>query len=81
MRKPLGATGRHLPRYRPDQHQLIRAAVDDAVGVELEPPATHATAPGDTRKLRGIPAIGYGVAGAIPGTAPHQWPDTGATRP
>lgn len=32
---------------------------------------THATAGGDERKLRGIPAIGRGVAGAIPGTSPH----------
>lgn len=26
---------------------------------------------GDERKLRGIPAIGRNVAGAIPGTSPH----------
>lgn len=26
---------------------------------------------GDERQLRGIPAIGRGVAGAIPGSAPH----------
>lgn len=30
-----------------------------------------ATAGGDERKLRGIPAIGRGVAGAIAGTVPH----------
>jgi hypothetical protein len=70
MRKPLGNTGRHLPRYRQDQ-PTNQAIVDEAVGIELEAPVTIATAPGDTRKLRGIPAIGYGVAGAIPGTAPH----------
>lgn len=29
------------------------------------------TAAGDERKLRGIPAIGRNVAGAIPGTSPH----------
>lgn len=29
-----------------------------------------ATAGGDERKLRGIPAIGRGVGGAIPGTRP-----------
>ena len=28
------------------------------------------TLAGDERKLRGIPAIGRGVAGAIPGTSP-----------
>lgn len=31
-----------------------------------------ATAAGDERKLRGIPAIGRSVAGAIPGTSPHS---------
>jgi hypothetical protein len=30
------------------------------------------TAAGDERKLRGIPAIGRGVQGAIPGTSPHK---------
>jgi hypothetical protein len=39
-----------------------------------EQPAAGATAPGDTRKLRGIPAIARGVTGAIPGTTPHQPP-------
>ena len=33
---------------------------------------TYATAGGDERKLRGIPAIGRNVAGAIPGTSPHR---------
>jgi len=32
---------------------------------------TRATAGGDERKLRGIPAIGRGVAGAINNTSPH----------
>jgi FAD synthase len=30
------------------------------------------TLAGDPKKLRGIPAIGLSVAGAIPGTSPHQ---------
>lgn len=30
-----------------------------------------ATAGGDEQKLRGIPAIGRGVPGHIPGTSPH----------
>jgi hypothetical protein len=73
MKKPLGTNARHLPRYHPDQHATRHEAVDDAVGLDLDTgPTTHTTtAGGDTRKLRGIPAIGYGVAGAIPGTAPH----------
>jgi hypothetical protein len=33
--------------------------------------ARGATAGGDERKLRGIPAIGRGVSGVIPGTSPH----------
>jgi len=28
--------------------------------------------PGDTRALRGLPAIGRGVSGAIPGTSPDR---------
>jgi len=31
-----------------------------------------ATAGGDEQKLRGIPAIGRGVSGCIPGTSPHS---------
>jgi len=39
---------------------------------ETTPITTHpgASLPGDTRKLRGIPAIGPNVTGAIPGTRP-----------
>lgn len=71
MKTPLGPTGRHLPRYRPNPNP--NQAVEDAIGPDTTAPtATTATAPGDTRKLRGIPAIGYGVAGAINGTAPHN---------
>lgn len=32
--------------------------------------AARATPAGDERRLRGIPAIGKGVQGAIPGTTP-----------
>ncbi len=32
----------------------------------------RAALPGDERALRGIPAIGRNVAGAIPGTSPHS---------
>lgn len=60
-----------LPRYtdEPDfQAKLARILLD--VG-EPAPPSTGVTAGGDERRLRGIPAIGRGVAGAVPGTAPH----------
>lgn len=54
---------------RANLEQIIRQVIDNA-------PELHsrirsiATAPGDQRKLRGIPAIGRGVTGAIPGTKP-----------
>jgi hypothetical protein len=38
-----------------------------------EPPRTYRTPPGgDNQRLRGIPAIGPGVAGHIPGTHPDR---------
>ena len=64
---------RPLPRYldQPDfEQKLARILID--VG-EPAPPKQGATAGGDERKLRGIPAIGRGVAGAVPGTAPHHF--------
>jgi len=51
------------------QRKLSRILIE--IGEEA-PTTTRATAGGDERKLRGIPAIGRGVAGAIPGTAPHK---------
>lgn len=49
--------------------QRVRIALE----ANPEPPqARGATAGGDERKLRGIPAIGRGVQGAIPGTTPHN---------
>ncbi len=52
------------------QRRLARILIE--VG-EPAPNMKHTgTAGGDERKLRGIPAIGRGVAGAIPGTAPHK---------
>jgi hypothetical protein len=62
-----------LPRFTPPQDfqaKLARILIE--VGEPAPDTPTHATAGGDERKLRGIPAIGRGVAGAIPGTAPHQ---------
>lgn len=61
-------------------HRLLEAQADALADVlrdidpaELEEQHTFiATAAGDERKLRGIPAIGRGVAGAIPGTSPHR---------
>lgn len=52
-----------------DQHnaQMIRRFAREAGPTPI---ARGATAGGDQRRLRGIPAIGRGVQGAIPGTRP-----------
>lgn len=50
-----------------------RQLIDIARDTETTDPTIkryHATAGGDERRLRGIPAIGRGVQGAIPGTRP-----------
>lgn len=58
--------------------QEARHAAERMRRIELETSTTPtslvmgATAGGDERKLRGIPAIGRGVAGAIAGTIPHS---------
>lgn len=63
MKTPLGVHGRRLPRYRNEPQPA--PPPDD------EPTIVHrSTAAGDTRKLRGIPAIGRGVSGAINNTTP-----------
>jgi hypothetical protein len=50
------------------RRQQARVALETSAP---EQPVTGATAGGDERKLRGIPAIGRGVAGAIAGSVPH----------
>jgi hypothetical protein len=45
------------------------------IAQETDNEVTHqagGTAVGDPRKLRGLPAIGYGVGGAIAGTQPER---------
>jgi hypothetical protein len=57
-----------------DQHNarlMHRIAQDTATADTPIRTAKGATSGGDERKLRGIPAIGRGVAGAIPGSSPH----------
>lgn len=65
---------RIMPRYidhrAHDQAKIARILIE--VGEPAPETPAHGTAGGDERKLRGIPAIGRGVAGAIPGTAPHN---------
>jgi hypothetical protein len=64
-----------LPRFRRAQlEREEQMKVDRAVNESVGNPSTviRATLPGDIRRLRGIPAIGRGVDGAIPGTRPGQ---------
>lgn len=57
-------------------HQLRQAQADQLATIlnDIDPNDTkhtyRTTAAGDERKLRGIPAIGRGVQGCIPGTRP-----------
>lgn len=51
---------------------MVTIARETATGDEPIRTARGATAGGDERKLRGIPAIGRGVSGAIPNTSPHK---------
>ena len=53
-------------------HQAMQlATVLNEVDTQTLERAYRTTAGGDERKLRGIPAIGRSVSGAIPGTIPH----------
>ena len=63
------------PKHLRDQHKdEDEANINRAIGTDLEPTKqkTHMPAGGDNQRLRGIPAIGPGVTGAIPGTSPHH---------
>lgn len=68
---------RPLPRYREDTdpNKLDRIIADSTGNDTLDNLRHHhtrATAPGDTRRLRGIPVQAIGVGGTSPGTNPHQ---------
>ena len=63
---------RPLPRYlEPEDFQRKLARILIETG-DAAPTTTvvKATLAGDNRRLRGIPAIGYSVAGVSPGTDP-----------
>lgn len=67
---------RLLPRFTAtierihDHRQLNRILGETPENTNPTPP-TGVTAPGDTRRLRGIPCIARGTSGASPGTLPH----------
>lgn len=61
-----------LPRYHRQTNHAVDRAIHESGGTPEHPPTTHqATLPGDSRRLRGIPAIGPTVTGATPGSIPH----------
>jgi hypothetical protein len=65
-----------LPRFRRRELEAQDLAKVASIVAEAGPdpslgrPVAGATAAGDGRRLRGIPAIGRGVSGAIPGSQP-----------
>lgn len=64
-----------FPRYLRRQLEFVdKANVDRATrDATTNDNRTYANTPGgDARKLRGIPAIGRNVRGAIPGTNPED---------
>lgn len=66
----LGRFNRHQ-QARQD-HDNITRIINEGGTQEAPPTVTRATLPGDTRRLRGIPAVARGVPGASPGTNPEQ---------
>lgn len=77
MRHPLirqgeGPAAAH-ERIQREQGELRRALDRNArhPAAALDSRRVTSTPGGDPRELRGIPAIGRNVAGAIPGTSPH----------
>lgn len=66
-----------LPLPRAFRRQLaaedeakVRRIVAEVGDAEMPSSTAGATAAGDERRLRGVPAVGRGVSGAIPGTSP-----------
>lgn len=66
-----------LHQYHTQQVAEITAVIDTAKAPTTEQERRRRgligerSAEGDEARLRGIPAIGRNVAGAIPGTSPH----------
>lgn len=61
-------------RYIPTSDRTIRPREQRAIGENTVPDPVRFVSklPGDPIALRGIPAIGRGVGGAIEGTRPDQ---------
>ncbi len=57
----------HHTEHKDDMIKITRITIESSTRTVT---IGHATAGGDQRKLRGIPAIARGVTGAINGTTP-----------
>lgn len=62
---------KHWEEERKALLQMQRIAMETAT-TPVTDEVHRVTAAGDERKLRGIPAIGRGVTGAIAGSVPHS---------
>lgn len=58
-------------KHAQQEAEFARQRVRLALEAGPPEPAKGATSGGDERKLRGVPAIGRGVRGAVEGTVPH----------
>ena len=66
-----------LPRLRAHSERAedlrkVARIVIEADSIDVPKTVARATLAGDARRLRGLPAVGRGVAGAIRGTSPHS---------
>ena len=67
-----------LPRFEAfqqrieDQRKLGRILLETEAAIEVPKTVQRATLAGDPRRLRGIPAVGRGTAGAVSGSVPHR---------
>lgn len=70
MTRSVNGVDRAISSLRQTSHSIHieRHAITQAEQAPVTPDPYRL--PGDTRALRGIPAIGRGVQGAIPGTRP-----------
>jgi hypothetical protein len=74
IRQGEGQAGIHRHHTELAAHQMrLEQIINLALEVDATIPTGHAG--GDNQRLRGIPAIGIGVQGHIPGTRPDRLDD------
>ena len=59
-------------RLKAEQARQLARIAREQRGDDGSQRPTGVTAAGDERRLRGLPAVGRGVSGAIRGTSPHN---------